>query len=78
MRHIVLALLMVFFVALSGCSDKEAGLYDIAQFEELQKNKKHATELYEEIIKKYPDSEYAKKAKERLVKLKEGANGAAK
>ncbi|MBI3353386.1 MAG: outer membrane protein assembly factor BamD [Nitrospirae bacterium] len=78
MRHIVLALLMVFFVALSGCSDKAAGLYDIAQFEELQKNKKHATELYEEIIKKYPDSEYAKKAKERLVKLKEGANGAAK
>ena len=48
---------------MSGCSDKAAGLYDVAQFEELQKNKKHATELYEEIIKKYPDSEYAKKAK---------------
>lgn len=55
-----------------------AELYDTAQFEELQKNKKHAAELYEEIIKKYPDSEYAKKAKERLSKLKEEAAGAAK
>ncbi len=70
MRHIVLVLLMVFFVALSGCSDKAAELYDIAQFEEVQKNKKHAAELYEDIIKKYPDSEYAKKAKERLSELK--------
>ncbi len=75
MRHIVLGLLMIFFVALYGCSDKAAGLYDIAQFEELQKNKKHAAELYEEIIKKYPRSEYAKKAKEQLSKLKEGADG---
>ncbi|MEK6681151.1 MAG: outer membrane protein assembly factor BamD [Nitrospirota bacterium] len=75
MRHIVLGLLMIFFVAMSGCSDKAAGLYDIAQFEELQKNKKHATELYEEIIKKYPDSEYAKKAKERLSKLKAETEG---
>ncbi len=75
MKHILLGLLMIFFVAMSGCSDKAAGLYDIAQFEELQKNKKHAAELYEEIIKKYPHSEYAKKAKERLSKLKEGADG---
>jgi TolA-binding protein len=61
---------MIFLISLYGCSDKAAELYDIAQFEEKQKNNKHAEELYEEIIKKYPDSEYAKKAKERLSKLK--------
>ncbi|MEK6678922.1 MAG: tetratricopeptide repeat protein, partial [Nitrospirota bacterium] len=66
MRHVILILLMTFFVSLCGCSDKAAEIYDIAQFEEKQKNNKHAAELYEDIIKKYPDSEYAKKAKQRL------------
>ncbi len=78
MRRIILILLMIFFLALYGCSNKAAELYDIAQFEEVQKNKKHAAELYEEIIKKYPDSEYAKKARQRLVKLKEEAGGNSK
>lgn len=70
MQRVILIFLMVFFTAFYGCSDKAAELYDIAQFEERQKNNKHAEELYEEIIKKYPDSEYAKKAKEQLPKLK--------
>lgn len=78
MRHIILILLMCFSLALYGCSDKAAEIYDIAQFEEKQKNNKHAEELYEEIIKKYPDSEYAKKAKERLPKLKEGSEDGGK
>lgn len=33
--------------------------------------KEHATELYGKIIKKYPESEYAKKASERLSALKQ-------
>ena len=45
-------------------------MYDTAKFEELQNNKEHARELYEEIVKKYPKSEYAKKAEERLGELK--------
>ncbi len=69
MSRVILILLMIFFTAIYGCSDKAAELYDIAQFEEKQKNNKHAAELYEEIIKKYPDSEYAKKSKEQLSKL---------
>ncbi|OGW49991.1 MAG: hypothetical protein A2Z50_02185 [Nitrospirae bacterium RBG_19FT_COMBO_42_15] len=70
MNRVILILLMIFFTAIYGCSNKAAELYDIAQFEEKQKNNKHAAEVYEEIIKKHPDSEYAKKAKERLSELK--------
>jgi outer membrane protein assembly factor BamD (BamD/ComL family) len=52
---------------LSGCSgNKAAELYETAQFEELQNNREHALQLYQEIIKKYPDSEYAKKAGEKI------------
>jgi hypothetical protein len=62
-------LAVVFLVpACSGNDGKE--LFETAQFEEVQNNKEHATELYEEIIRKYPKSEYAKKAQERLGALK--------
>ena len=44
-------------------------IYEIAQFEELQKNQEHARKLYQEIIEKYPKSEYAKKAAERLAAM---------
>jgi len=61
-------------LALSGpaCTGNGAAdLYDTARFEETQHNGEHAKELYEEIVKKYPGSEYAKKARERLTALKE-------
>ena len=50
---------------------KAKEIYEIAQFEELQKNQKHAKQLYEEIIEKYPKTDYARKANERLSVLKE-------
>jgi len=57
---------------LSSCSGSKASeMFETAKFEELQNNREHATELYEEIVKKYPDSEQAKKAKERLSELKQ-------
>ncbi len=40
-----------------------------AQFEERQNNLTHAKELYQEILAKYPDSEYAKAASSRLAAL---------
>jgi outer membrane protein assembly factor BamD (BamD/ComL family) len=46
-------------------------MYETAQFEELKKNYVHAKELYKEIIEKYPDSEFAKKATERWNILKD-------
>ena len=62
-------LAIVFSVsAYSGSGGKE--LFETAQFEELQNNKEHARELYDEVVKKYPESEYAKKAKERLNALR--------
>ena len=70
MKYFVLGLILIFSLALASCSNKAAEMFETAKFEELQNNKEHAIELYDEIIKKYPDSEQAKKAKERLAELK--------
>ncbi len=77
-QAVILVLLFISFV-LGGCSgNKAAELYDTAKFEELQSNKEHATQLYEEIIKKYPESEYAKNARERVSKIKEASGNTPK
>jgi PBP1b-binding outer membrane lipoprotein LpoB len=71
MKQSILIFILLFAFVLSGCSgDKAAELYNTAGFEELQNNREHALQLYEEIIKKYPDSEYAKKAAERITEIK--------
>jgi len=67
MKKLLTILLMLILFACSGSGAKE--LYDTAQFEELQNNHKYAKALYEEIIRDYPKSEYAGKAKERLKTL---------
>lgn len=59
------------FLILTCCSDGKAReLFETAQFEELQKNFDHAGKLYEDIVKKYPESELAGKAKERIEELR--------
>jgi TolA-binding protein len=58
-------------IVLAACSGQKASeLYDTAKFEELQNNREHAMQLYEQIIVRYPSSDYAVKAKERLDMLK--------
>jgi outer membrane protein assembly factor BamD (BamD/ComL family) len=55
-----------------GCGNPEAKskeLYDTAQFEEQQRNFKHARQLYERILKDYPKTETAKQAEARLKEL---------
>ena len=70
MKRVVLILMLVMSLALSACSDNRAQeLFETAELEELQHNQDHAKQLYEEIISKYPDSEYAKNAEERLSAL---------
>lgn len=64
---VVLACLML-FAACSGNSAED--IFETAQFEELQNNREHAEQLYNDIIRKYPDSEYAAKSRERLSALK--------
>jgi len=59
---------------LSGCTSgekKAAELMETARFEEKQNNREHAQKLYEEIIKKYPDSAAAKDAAGRMNELKQ-------
>ena len=72
MRRIFLICIISLVMAFSACSGKKAEeMYETAQFEELQKNTVHARQLYEEIIEKYPESEYSGKASERLRALKD-------
>jgi len=65
-----LFLLVVAVIALSGCSGNRAEeLFDTARLEELQNNDDHAKKLYQEIVAKYPDSEYARDARDRLSEM---------
>lgn len=72
MRQIILVLTIMLATALSGCSDNGGQeLFDTAKLEELQDNREHARQLYQEIIDHYPETEYARKARERLSTLQE-------
>ena len=67
----IFVLLLSLALALSGCSaNKAEELFETAKLEERQFNPEHASKLYREIVDKYPESEYAEKAKERLSALK--------
>ena len=69
-KLIIPFLLVIFIITFSSCSGNQAEeLFKTAQFEELQNNRDHARQLYGEILKKYPESEYAKKAEDRLADL---------
>jgi len=63
----LLILILPVVIACTGGNGEE--LFKTAQFEELQNNNEHARQLYEEIIKKYPESEYAIKASSRLSEM---------
>ena len=68
----MLAIIALSMLLCAGCGgDGAKELFDTAQFEEQQNNEAHAKELYQDIIAKYPQSEYAKKAAERLQALGE-------
>jgi len=72
MRSKIGLLLICLSIVLSGCSDKAEELFETAKLEELQNAEDHAMQLYREIVEKYPESEYAQKAKERLSAMKAG------
>ena len=56
----------------AGCGgESPESLFGTAQFEEKQTNFTHAKELYQQIIREHPDSEWAKKAKERFKALQD-------
>ena len=71
MKCIKIVLLLYITLVALGCSGNNAEeLFETAKLEELQNAREHAIELYQEIVDKYPDSNYAQKAKERLAVLK--------
>ena len=73
MKYFILIIFLILsFIMLPGCSgNKVAELYETAGFEELQNNREHALRLYKEIIEKYPDTDYAGKAEERISQLRQ-------
>jgi len=70
MKRLIAVIVAAGLLFISACSGKKAEeTFETAKLEELQKNYPHARELYREIIEKYPKSEYAAKAAERLKEL---------
>ncbi|ODT45744.1 MAG: hypothetical protein ABS70_02450 [Nitrospira sp. SCN 59-13] len=62
--------ILVLLVSTSACgADQASQMLETAQFEERQTNKAHAKELYEDIVRQYPDSPAAKTARARLAEL---------
>jgi len=61
---------IVFCVVLAACSgDKPKELLETAELEERQHNVVHAKQLYEDLVRLYPDSQQAETARARLVSL---------
>lgn len=76
MKNILyIALSVILLSFLFSCSDSAETMFDNAQFEELQNNPQHAREIYEELISKYPQSGYARKAEQRLKEIETSLSG---
>ena len=70
MRALLLAVITALLFSVSACSGNKAEeTFETAKLEELQKNYTHAKQLYRDILEKYPKSELAGKASERLKAL---------
>ena len=71
MKRTVAAFMIGALATVIGCSANQGKeLLETARFEEKQHNREHAMQLYEEIVRKYPHSEAAGQAGERLEQLK--------
>jgi TolA-binding protein len=70
---LLVCLCVLCVLTLAACTGSKAEeLFETAQFEERQNNREHAVQLYEQILKDYPESEPAGKAKERLSQIQKG------
>lgn len=66
------------FLFMVACGQSPEQLFETAEFEMLQTNYPHATELYQEIIEKHPDSAFAERARQRVSELQTGQGGTGK
>ncbi|MEN8135368.1 MAG: hypothetical protein ABFS18_07495 [Thermodesulfobacteriota bacterium] len=62
-------LFCLIFLFIVACGQSPEQLFETAEFEMLQTNYPHATELYQEIIEKHPDSDFAERARKRVGEL---------
>lgn len=69
-RLMLYALFPALLLACSG--DKAQELLDTAQLEEQQRNLPHAKQLYDDVIRLYPNSKEADTARARLAQLNTG------
>lgn len=70
MKRVFAWMIPSLLLVLTACGpDQAAQLLETAQFEERQTNRAHARELYEEILRHFPDSPAAKTARTRLTEL---------
>lgn len=71
MKAIVFSGLLAIIFFSTGCSAEKKGaeLLETARFEEKQNNREHAAKLYEEIVRRFPDSPAARDAAIRLNEL---------
>ncbi len=66
-------LVLTLALPLAGCGDGAEGMFETAQFEEVQNNREHARQLYNRILRDHPDSPFAAKARERLAAMEREA-----
>ena len=62
-------LFCLIFLFIVSCGQSPEQLFETAEFEMLQTNYPHATELYQEILEKHPNSEFAESARKRIREL---------
>lgn len=69
-RTVTAAAVILLLSGILACTEGPEGMFETAQFEELQHNREHAAEIYEELIRKHPESDFAHKAEERLREIR--------
>lgn len=67
-------IIVLFFLLLAACGPSPKELHETAELELLQANYPHALTLYQEIIEKHPDSEFAENARRRLAEIEAKQN----
>ena len=70
MKTLLIVGMLALALLLGACGNREAKeLFETAELEELQNNPGHARELYRRILEKHPESDFARKAREKLARM---------
>lgn len=70
MKKIFYLALLSLQLFLSSCGDRPKQLFETAEFEMIQTNYPHASQLYQEIIEKHPNSKFVVESRKRLDEIR--------